>query len=593
MSNNKVINLATYEAPKAVESKRFEWVEFEMKQPNSNKSIDAYTWLIDRYRYSTTNNAIINNVARLMYGKGLDALDASRKPSEYAQMKSLFSKETLRRIGKDLKMLGMGHFQVIYNKNHTKILRVEHIATNLIRPNKCNEDGEIEGYWYCDDWSDTRNYEPVMYPAFGSSKKEIEIYSIQPFTVGMKYFSDVDYFGALPYCVLEEEIADYLINDAQNGFAPTTIVNYNNGVPSEEQQKAINKTTLEKTTGSKGKKTIVSFNDNAELKTTIDSVPLNDAPQHYEYLSNECRNKILASHGIVSPMLVGIVTDNQGFNSIADEIEVASKYFYNTAVRFLQDLVIDAIDEILAFNNVALDLYFIPVGLLDVQVREKEAPKQELSLSKDKAIVDLLSTFADDDLEGYELIDVSKVDYETEEELDKQIHDLNNQKPSVLSKVLEFVSTGTARPNIKSEQDGAVFKSRYRYMGKVSEDSRDFCKKMIQADKIYRKEDIVRMESTVVNAGWGPEGADVYSIWLYKGGGACGHYWQRETYLKKSDANSPLARKYTPAEVRKAGEIVPLTDKDKNGKAVNDNRVYTKPKDMPYEGFLPTNKRFN
>jgi hypothetical protein len=116
---------------------------------------------------------------------------------------------------------------------------------------------------------------------------------------------------------------------------------------------------------------------------------------------------------------------------------------------------------------------------------------------------------------------------------------------------------------------------------------------MVQLNKIYRKEDILLMGSQAVNEGWGPEGADTYSIWLYKGGGDCHHKWMRETYLRKSDANSPLARKYTPAEVRKAGEIAPLTDKDKSGKQVNDKRVYQRPTDMPYNGFLPTNKRFN
>jgi hypothetical protein len=95
------------------------------------------------------------------------------------------------------------------------------------------------------------------------------------------------------------------------------------------------------------------------------------------------------------------------------------------------------------------------------------------------------------------------------------------------------------------------------------------------------------MGSQSVNEGWGPEGADTYSIWLYKGGGDCHHKWMRETYLKKSDANSPKAQEIsktlTPAKVRKAGEIAPA----------NDKRVYQRPTDMPYNGFLPTNKRFN
>jgi hypothetical protein len=100
---------------------------------------------------------------------------------------------------------------------------------------------------------------------------------------------------------------------------------------------------------------------------------------------------------------------------------------------------------------------------------------------------------------------------------------------------------------------------------------------MTQANKVYRKEDIIRMESESVNKGFGAKGADNYSIWLYKGGGACHHKWVRETYLRKSDANSPLAKKFTPSQTRKLGEIAPT----------NDQRVYTRPIDMPNKGFLP------
>jgi hypothetical protein len=122
-----------------------------------------------------------------------------------------------------------------------------------------------------------------------------------------------------------------------------------------------------------------------------------------------------------------------------------------------------------------------------------------------------------------------------------------------------------------------MFKHRYRYTGETTEKSRLFCRKMIEANKVYRKEDIIRMESEAVNKGFGPKGADNYSIWLYKGGGACHHKWVRETYLRKSDVNSPLAKKFTPSQTRKQGEIAPT----------NDKRVYTRPIDMPNKGFLP------
>ena len=74
-----------------------------------------HKFLIDRYNGSTTNNAVINNICKLIYGKGLDANDANKKPNEYAQMKMLFNKDVLKKIVKDLKLLGEFNIQLIYN----------------------------------------------------------------------------------------------------------------------------------------------------------------------------------------------------------------------------------------------------------------------------------------------------------------------------------------------------------------------------------------------------------------------------------------------------------------------------------------------
>ncbi len=89
MNNLHILNLAKYEAPQVVEAKREDWVTYG----DSNSYFD---FLIDRYKNSTTNNAIINNISRLIYGRGLFALDANKKPNEYAQMMALFNQDCLR-----------------------------------------------------------------------------------------------------------------------------------------------------------------------------------------------------------------------------------------------------------------------------------------------------------------------------------------------------------------------------------------------------------------------------------------------------------------------------------------------------------------
>lgn len=607
-SNSFVLELSSYTQPSIIEDSRNAWVEY-------GEDNNYYNWLIDRYRNSPTNNAVINNMAKLIYGKGLSAKDANRKPNEYAQMKMLFGKTCLRSVILDLKLMGSGAFQCVKTKG--MVSKVEHLPMNLLRPSKCNDKGVIEGYWYSDNWEDVKKFVPRFIPCLGTSTEDIEVLVFGNYSVGRKYFSAVDYEGALDYCVLEERVAEYLINEVENSFSGTKVVNFNNGVPPEEQQRLQAGKVLDKLTGSRGQKVIVSFNNNETQKTTVDDIPLNDAPSHYEYLSSEAEGKILAGHNVISSMLIGISKDGQGFSDNGNEIETASLYFANAIVSTFQELVIDALDKILGINGISLDLYFERKNMLEDNVAVDTSASQVInginSLSplvankvlesmtpnEIRALVGLapeqggsnlapeVAMSAQDDLEGYELVDSSPVDYDNEDELDAQIDVLNAPKEeTILSKVVNFLktSTGIANTTRNSEQDTKLFKTRYRYSKGLSADSRDFCVKMVKADKLYRKEDIVAMSSQVVNEGWGPEGADTYDVFLYKGGGDCHHYWIRETYRRKgTDIMSPNKKKVTPAEARKEGEILPT----------NDSRVYKAPTDMPYNGFLPTNKRFN
>ena len=580
--NIKIVELSTYSAPEITEDKRNDWV-------NYGDENNYFEFLIDRYRNSTTNNSIINNISRLVYGYGVGALDGAKKPNEYAQFMSIFQKEDVRKLVLELKMLGQCALQVHYSKDRKSIKKVFHIPVQLLRPEKCNKDGEIEAYYYSDNWSDVRNYEPKRLDAFGFGSKEVEILYIQPYSVGMKYFSNVDYLGAIPYTVLEEEVSDYLINLVQTGFSAQKLINFNNGSPTPEQKDELYRSVTNKLTGSKGAKLVVSFNDNKEAATTIDDIPLNDAPQHYEYLSEESQRKIMLGHNVTSPLLFGIASSN-GFSSNADELKNSFILFDNLVIRPMQELLCDAFDKILAYNGISLNLYFQTLKPLEFNDRGvKDENQEDVELSSQEPEIDLSEFGEDINEDEWVLVDSCKVDYELEEELDNHLEELNDQKESLLSKVVNFVSTGTARPNTKSEQDTQMFKHRYRYSGKVGSNSRSFCKKMLQANKVYRKEDIVSMSNKVVNEGWGPKGADTYDLWLYKGGGDCNHFWTRETYLRKSDVNNPNAKKFTPAQVRKAGKTLGTDEIAPK----NEKKVYQKPKDMPYNGFLPTNKRFN
>jgi hypothetical protein len=584
MNNLHVLNLSAYTSPVVLETNRENWVDFLTEDGDQ-----YFQFLIERYSNSTTNNAIINNVARLIYGKGLSALDANKKPNEYAQMMSLFHKEDVRKMVLDRKMFGQFAIQVHYNDKHDKILKAYHIPVNLLRAEKCDKDGQITGYYYSDNWNDTKKFAPIRFNAFGYSKEKIEILFSKPYSVGMKYYAYPDYQGAVPYTLLEEEIADYLINEVQNGFSGTKVVNFNNGVPTDEQQQIISNKVLDKLTGSRGQKVIVAFNNNAESKTTVEDIPLNDAPEHYTYLSEECLRKIMLGHNITSPLLFGVASTN-GFSSNAEELKNSSILFDNMVIRPFQEEILDAFDSILAFNGVALKLFFKtlqPLEFTDLENTQNAEQVAEETGTELSAHTNPLIDLGEEPQDNWLLIDEKEVDYDTDDEENELLS--KEPKQSLLSKVVNLVSTGDARPNITSRQDkvidGVKFVVRYKYEGEVTDNPREFCTQMVSANKIYRKEDILNMSTQIVNAGWGPKGTDYYSIWLYKGGGNCHHRWNKQVYAVFEGTGLNITantKKLAQAKAAKFGYVI-----------TNPSLVAQRPIDMPNKGFLPKNKKEN
>ena len=157
---------------------------------------------------------------------------------------------------------------------------------------------------------------------------------------------------------------------------------------------------------------------------------------------------------------------------------------------------------------------------------------------------------------------------------------------------VDLYSTGKATPDQDSKDEGIdrdfnYYKVRYRYFTAISSsNSRKFCRMMLSANKLYRKEDIVAMESVAVNykgkgAGMGPSGATTYDVFKWKGGVNCGHYWRREIYFYKLGVA-------TGTDINDATKIITTTSARSNGfyPETNPMEVSRAPKNLPNNGRL-------
>ena len=596
MNDLRIVNLSTYTSPEIVETSNKEWVSYGADNA-------YFQYLIDRYNGSPTNNAIINGISQMIYGRGLDALNSNKKPDQYAKMISLLKKDMVRKVCYDLKLMGQTAMQVIYSKDRKSIAQVEHIPVENLRAEKCNDKGEIEAYYYSDNWAKVKNVgNTLRIPAYGFSKENIEIMYVKPYRAGYKYYSSPDYAGGLQYAELEQEISNYHLNNILNGLAPSMLINFNNGTPNAEERQMLENRIYEKFSGSSNAgKFILAFNDNPESAATIEPIQLSEAHLQYQFLSDESSKKVMVSHRVVSPMLLGI-KDSSGLGNNAEELETASILMENTVIQPFQTLLIDAFDTILAYNQISLKLYFKtlqPLQFKDLEnVMDSETMEEEtgVKLSEQlpedlgneilKKLIDLGEN-EDDLLADYNLEHEAEVDYELEDQLDEVITDLNTEDDStLLAKIWNFVSTGKATPYRESEQDGTSkqdsqegveFLVRYKYTRRVKSSktgqSRNFCDKMISANKVYRKEDILAMDKEAVNAGFGIDGSATYSIWKYKGGARCQHAWIRKTFARKGGKG--LGKAITTSAARSKGFKAP----------VNDKEVSVAPANMQYAGY--------
>jgi hypothetical protein len=583
MNDLRIVNLSTYTSPKIKEVNNKDWVSY-------GDDNNYFQYLIDRYNGSPTNNAVINGISAMIFGKGLDATNSNKKPDQYAQMISLFNNDCVRKLCYDLKLMGGCAIQVIYSKDRSKIAQVEHMPVETLRAEKANDKGEIDAYYYFKDWSKYKpNDKPLRIPAFGTSKESIEILYVKPYKAGFYYYSPVDYQGGLQYAELEEEISNFHLNNIMNGMSPSMLINFNNGTPNAEERQLIEQRIYQKFSGSSNAgKFILAFNDNAESAASIEPVQLSDAHQQYQFLSEESTKKIMVAHRVVSPMLLGI-KDQSGLGNNADELKTATLLMDNTVIRPFQTLLIDAFDQILAFNNISLNLYFKtlqPLEFTDLDnVQDQETREEETGVKLAKE--DLTDEEFDiilDELRGetisnrWEAVDEReyKEDSESEEEWAARL--IESKQENLEKKSIDSKKSGF------SYLDKSLYKVRYKYNEKYSSGkSRQFCRIMMSRSGrgiVYRIEDIDKASRAGVNRSFGHKGKS-YDLFKYKGGVNCGHFWSAVLYRLKSKTMKKKIQNYDEVNsIPKSYQPTPAGHK----------KAKVAPKDMPNNGHHPNYK---
>ncbi len=566
MENIISVNLSTTTAPVVSESRSKHWVDY-----GTEDWANLYPqFLIDLYYNSSTQAAIINATAEMIAGENIVIEDEEERDLEaVVKLKKFFNsanssetlQEVIKKISFDFKLQGAFALNIVWSQDRTQIAEIYHIGVDKIRAEKPNELGKVEGYYVSADWSDTRKNKPYRVPAFNTNDRTSpnQILYTGLYSPNMNAYHTPDYVAANNWALVDQRVAEFHLNNISNGFAGSFLISFANGVPTQEERFQIEQSLAAKFTGADNAgKFILTFSDDKTRTPEITAISPSDLDKQYLALQELLVQNILTGHRVTSPILMGIKSDS-GLGNNADELNSAANFYSNTVVKPFQEHILKVLKKIFTVNNMDMPVRFEQLKPITTRftnqdlaaVMTQDEIREELGLAplKEDVVVNedftkmteytALDAFIDecgeDMSEDWELIEEEVVDGEHQDfDFEETLNDVAGEK-------IELASTGRAIPSRKSEQDGIskktgdYFRVRYVYsndnfLTNKSGTRRKFCQQMTGANKLYRKEDIINMGSKAVNPGFGIDGANTYSIWLYKGGPQCFHFWSRRIF---------------------------------------------------------------
>jgi len=553
---------------------------------------DFPQYLRDLAHESPVHGSLVVAIGDMIAGKGI-------KSEQYqAELDALDINTLTYAAAHDLKLFGGFFIEVIWSNDRTVISKLNAIPFEECRiAVNADDDSEI-GIFHSYDWSNTRKKKntPEFIPKYNYLTREQEprqIYWCFTYT-GSDTYPRPDYWSAINYIELDKQISIFHINQISNGLFPSTIINFYNGQATPEQKQQMMMDWENKMSGARNAgKVVMFFNERDQPKTEITPFPVNDADKQYQLMDTTATQKIITAHRVTTPLLFGIRDTGGGFGSNKDEMATGLEIFNKQVVEPYQAKINKSIEELLSKQLPGVTFEIVPntplvieqkaevvettvepvvASSLDAEQISSIVQATLMAFEKKKVAAedtagDALIALGEDWKEEWILIDSYNADEEIEHEF--------------------AVRTGAARPAAKSEQDaiidGKYFITRYVYAGSFTHDNmRPFCKKMLEAGKLYRMEDIEAMEFVPVNPGWGPNGDDLYDLKKFKGGGNCKHFWEKRVFVDakgaKINPNDPDAKRIAVALAERMGY-----------KVRNPLYVAKLPEDMPHRGFLPTN----
>lgn len=345
----EILKFSSLDMPKPVESRNRDWVTF-----GTNNSFPLE--LIDYKNGSSLHAAILESKTKLVSGDGLMfketeeesvawiVANATKVPF-WTKLDYIFSQ-----VAKDFELFGYACYEVIYSMDRTKIVDMNWVDASRIACGKMDESGNINEYYYSENWRNINHYPPKKIDAFDPNGEAVrQLVFMRRQESNMDYFGLPGYYPALKWIKADNLMADYNLAAITNGFSPSIVFKFFKK-PTPEERRVIVESIKGQHGGAKNAgKAIFLFSDGKELAPEVQTLDVTNLDNRLLQVADQIVQQIISGHraypalqGIQTPAKLGYSTEMKDSWSIFDAMVIKPD----------QEFLLDHFKIVLRYNGI-------------------------------------------------------------------------------------------------------------------------------------------------------------------------------------------------------------------------------------------------
>lgn len=319
-------------------------------------------YLISLMNRSAKHNAIVKRKAMMIGGNGWNTQSLFTPGLDFVANRfgDMNLNDIVFRSAYDFELFGSFALEIIWSKDRSKIAQINYIPANKVRLSECRK-----FVYYSDDWSNLKKYTPVKKPIFNQFEfAPSQILYVKEYRPGTEYYGQPEYISCVNWIELEWEISLFHLNQVKKGFAPSMVITFKNGIPSDDEMRDIIRQLQADYEGAvNAGKTMFLFADGEDRAPSITPIQLNDSDERFIELNKEITQGILTGHSVTNPGLFGIATPGEMGQKtvILESLEIFQSLYVNSKQRLIESvynklLKINDPQGKLTLNKYVLDL---------------------------------------------------------------------------------------------------------------------------------------------------------------------------------------------------------------------------------------------